>query len=276
MLRYTLREAKTVIAVSQALKDAITALAIPGEKVVVVPNGVDATKFYRTQKELSRSMLNLPAGRIILSVGNLTANKGIDLLIQAFSRVASDPLGQDLSLVIVGDGSMRGQLENLIHSMRLSDKVKLVGVVAHEKLNLWYNAADLFCLVSEKEGWPNVLLEALACGVPVVATPVGGIPEVICSDDFGMLTNREQEKIAESIRAAFATTWRADKLSEYAGKFSWDRIARRLQEIFQAVLETENASNNVEPLRDDATARGLITRETPVDSVSEARRINLP
>ncbi len=236
MLKYTLNEAKTVIAVSQALKETISNLAIPSDKVFVVPNGVDAKKFYRIPKEAARSELDLPNKRIILSVGNLTENKGFDMLIKAFARLSNEPWGHDLFLIIVGDGTMRPQIESLIYSLRLSDKIMLAGAVPHEKLNLWYNAADLFCLMSEREGWPNVLLEALACGVPVVATAVGGIPEIVCSDDIGMLTEREEAKIAESIRAALAKPWCVDQLLEYARKFSWDRVALQLQEIFGRAL----------------------------------------
>ena len=110
---------------------------------------------------------------------------------------------------------MRRQLESLITSLRIDDKVKLVGAVPHERMHLWYNAADIFCLMSEREGLPNVLIESLACGVPAVATPVGGIPEIISSDQLGLLTGREESKIADAIRAALAKTWRAGEVLEH-------------------------------------------------------------
>jgi teichuronic acid biosynthesis glycosyltransferase TuaC len=276
MLRYTLTEAKAVIAVSEALKEAITRLGIPADKVFVVPNGVDIKKFYPLPKESARTTLNLPNKRIILSVGNLTANKGFDLLVKAFSRLSNDPWGHDLFLVIVGDGTIRRQIESLILSLGLGDKIKLVGTVPHETLNLWYNAADLFCLMSQSEGWPNVLLESFACGVPAVATAVGGIPEIIDSDKLGLLTGREESKIADSIRAAFAKIWCTDEILEYTMKYSWDRSAQALHQIFQKALLVQNVCMNGEPLRGDIENHDIDPSQAQDDALSETRRINLP
>ena len=276
MLSYTLKKATRVIAVSQALKGAITNLRVPADKVFVVPNGVDMKKFYPLPKESARSELNLPKKRIILSVGNLTANKGFDLLIRVFSRLVKDPSGDDLFLVIVGEGTMRRQLESLITSLRIDDKVKLVGAVPHERMHLWYNAADIFCLMSEREGLPNVLIEALACGVPAVATTVGGIPEIISSDQLGLLTGREESEIADAIRAGLAKTWHAGAALEHIMTFSWERSARTVQQIFQQALEAGYAPRDGEPARKNAGTRDMIPSEAQVDSLSENRRIDLP
>ena len=253
MLRYTLNQAKAVISVSQALKQAVSRLSIRSDKVFVVPNGVDVGKFYPMPKEIARAASCLPNKRIILSVGNLTANKGFDLLIKAFGRLSTDPRHRDVFLVIVGEGAMRPQLEGLIRSFNIADKVKLAGVIPHENLKFWYNAADLFCLMSEKEGWPNVLLEALACGVPIVATAAGGIPEIVCSDSIGMLTEREESAIAESISAALTRTWHADDLLEYSKKFSWNGRVRSLREIFNATLSSGNAATDMKGYGEDSS-----------------------
>lgn len=171
---------------------------------------------------------------------------------------------------------MRRQLESLITSLRIDNKVKLVGAVPHERMHLWYNAADIFCLMSEREGMPNVLLESLACGVPAVATTAGGIPEIISSDKVGLMTDREESKIADTIRTAFAKTWRADEVLEHTMKFSWNRSARTVQQIFQQALEAGNAPRAGEPARKNAGTRDTIPSETQVDSLSESRRIDLP
>jgi glycosyltransferase involved in cell wall biosynthesis len=276
LLRYTLNEAKTVIAVSRALRDAITRLGIPGDKVSVVPNGVDVQKFYPLKKQSARRALGLPEKRILLSVGNLTANKGLDLLLKAFSRLSNNPAEGDLYLVIIGDGVMRRQIEALILSLGLVGKVRLEGAVAHETLNLWYNAADLFCLLSQKEGWPNVLLESLACGLPVVATTVGGIPEIIRSETIGVLTERDEAKIEDSIRRALAKPWRVDELSTYAKNFSWDRAAVRLQEIFRAALMAGDAHADGAALDQQADNHAASQSDAQVGALSETQRINLP
>ena len=89
-------------------------------------------------------------------------------------------------------GKLQRELEQLIDSLGLGEHVYLAGAIPHQELYFWYSAADLFCLASSREGWPNVVLEALASGTPVVATDIWGIPEIICSDKLGILTKRSE------------------------------------------------------------------------------------
>jgi glycosyltransferase involved in cell wall biosynthesis len=237
LLRFTLNRADRVIAVSQALKNSIVDLSIEGKKINVLPNGVDVHKFFRVPKEKARHQLGLPlTKKIILSVGSLIPLKGFDLLIKAI-KILTEELGeQELYLVIVGGGNFRKNLESLVSSLRLDKYVRLVGVVPHDELRLWYSAADIFCLVSSREGWPCVLLESMACGTPVVATPVGGIPEVIPSERIGLLTQRDERKIAAAIRAALAMNWRPQDLIEYAGEHSWEHTAQAIRDLFETIL----------------------------------------
>ena len=201
-LSYTLRRADQVIAVCQALKDAMMQLGLLGDKIAVIPNGVDIDKFYPVSKEEARKKLGLVGKKIILSVGGLVPRKGFDLLVKALRILLDERQGQELSLVIVGEGPSRKELEQMIAALNLGASVRLVGDVPHQELYCWYNAADLFCLASSREGWPNVLLESLACGTPVVATNVWGIPEIICSDSVGLLTKRDEREIAHTIACA--------------------------------------------------------------------------
>lgn len=236
LLQHVLQKADRVVAVSQALKQAIIQLGIPEEKICNIPNGVDTEKFYSMRKEEARRELGLSSGRIILSVGNLTANKGFDLLIRSLRILADEYHEKDLQLVIVGDGPFRSALARAIASVRLHDRVRLVGAVPHDTLYLWYNAADVFCLASSREGWPNVVLESLACGTPVVATPAGGIPEIICSDKVGLLSERDEKKIAAAIFAALQKKWVTGELVEYAKNHTWSRTASAVQRVFETVL----------------------------------------
>jgi teichuronic acid biosynthesis glycosyltransferase TuaC len=236
LLRYVLRKAARVIAVSKALKEAMVQLGIPEEKICGIPNGVDPEKFYPVPKEQARRELGLPNRRTVLSVGNLTDNKGFDLVIKSF-RVLVDRFHEnDVQLAVVGDGPYRSHLEKMILSLRLEGRVCILGTVSHDKLRLWYSAADVFCLASSREGWPNVLLESLACGTPVVATAVGGIPEIISSDNVGLLSEREESKIAEAIRAALTKSWRSDEIVAYARRFTWEQTALAVLDVFDSVL----------------------------------------
>jgi teichuronic acid biosynthesis glycosyltransferase TuaC len=237
LLRYTLGRAQSVIAVCQALKDAMIELGIAAGKIIVIPNGVDHEKFFAVPQAAARTNLGLPADtRIILSVGGLVPRKGFDVLIKALSRLAGKNPTGDFYLAIVGDGPLRAELEQLAASLGLGENVRLVGSVPHEQLNSWYSAADLFCLVSDREGWPNVLLESLACGTPVVATNIWGVPEIIRSDSVGLLTERTEQAVAATLARAFETRWVADDVTAYAKQHSWARAVQSVHGVFKSAL----------------------------------------
>jgi glycosyltransferase involved in cell wall biosynthesis len=239
LLQYVLGKADGIIAVSQALKEAIVRLGIPEEKISCIPNGVDTEKFYPVPKERARKELGLPNRRTVLSVGNLTDNKGFDLVIKSF-RILDDRFHEkDVQLAIVGDGPYRGQLEQTIASFKLGGRVHMVGTVAHEKLRFWYSGADVFCLASSREGWPNVILESLACGTPVVATFAGGIPEIIRSDNLGLLTERDEAKIGAAIYCALRKTWQSDDLVAYARHHTWEQTSVAVLGVFESILNSK-------------------------------------
>jgi glycosyltransferase involved in cell wall biosynthesis len=236
LLQYTLSKANRVISVSQALKEAIIRLKVPEKKILVIPNGVDLTKFYPVSKGESRSKLGLPDKRVILSVGALIPGKGFHLLIKALKILTEEFNEKNLYLVIVGEGKFRKKLEEQVVLLNLNNQVRLVGAIPHCQLNLWYSAADLFCLVSDREGWPNVLLESLACGTPVIASNVWGIPEIIVSDQMGILTNRDEQEIAQGISLALKKSWQSETIVRYAREKTWDKVALSLSEVFASVL----------------------------------------
>ncbi len=236
LLRYTIEKADKVISVCQALKDAMVKLGIDQSKIGVIPNGVDSRKFFPFPKEEARKKLGLPNKRIILSVGGLIPRKGFDILIKALDVLVRERGESNLYLVIVGEGPSRGELRQLAASRALAERVHFAGAVPHEDLYLWYNAADLFCLASSREGWPNVVLESLACGTPVVATAVWGIPDIIGSEDFGLLTERNERDMAQTIRRALARSWDTDSILRYARSHTWERVANSLLYVFESAV----------------------------------------
>lgn len=184
--------------------------------------------------------MGLPLDKtLILSVGRLIPVKGFDLLIQALKILTNEFHEKNLYLVIVGEGTLRNELEKLTSSLNLKNKVSLVGAVSHKELYLWYNASDLFCLPSSREGWPNVLLESLICGKPVVATEVCGIPEIIQSDRIGILTECSVGKIAEGILNALKRSWDSYEIIQYAREKSWHKTALRVYQEFTKVINKQ-------------------------------------
>lgn len=236
---YTLKNADKIIAVCEALKNKMIRLGISQDKIEVIPNGVDIEKFKPISKIEARKELNLPIDKkMILSVGHLVEKKGFHYLIDAIYEIKNNgnrnapPL-----LVIVGKGDYRLKLENKIKELNLDGGVKLVGAQSHNELYKWYSAADLFVLASSSEGWPNVIFESLACGIPVVATNVDGVPEVLCSDEYGILVDKQDGKcLADTIITALHKTWDYKKLIGYAQENTWDKCAEKIFKQFEEVV----------------------------------------
>lgn len=237
MVGFTLTRADHVIAVSEALRQSILALGVASEKVSVIANGVDLEKFPRIDRQTARAALGLePGSKILLSIGGLNPVKGFDLLICAFGRLARQQANAHLRLVIVGDGPERSNLERLITEIGLQSQVRLVGTVAHGELYQWYCAADLFCLASVSEGRPNVILEAMACGVPVVATAVGGIPELLSDSSLGLLCSRDVDAMASQIKLALEKTWDPELIVTAARQHSWANTASDVTHVYDRML----------------------------------------
>jgi len=134
---------------------------------------------------------------------------------------------------------MEQELKNLVLSQGLEDSVFFVGSVPNDQLPTWYNAADLFFLGSSREGWPNVVCEALACGTPVVATPVHGIPEILTSEDLGMMVERTPDAFAEGIVNAFAKKWDRQHIAWIGQQRTWRNVAAEVHELFTRLKSDE-------------------------------------
>jgi glycosyltransferase involved in cell wall biosynthesis len=244
LLRFTLLRANHAIAVCQALKQAMIQIGVPMNKISVIPNGTNMEKFFPMPKAECRRQLDLPGGRMLLSVGELIPRKGFHLLIKALKILRDEFLEKDLYLVVVGEGRFRKELEALTASLELKAHVRLVGAIPHRQLHLWYNAADFFCLASDREGWPNVVLEAMACGTPVVATNVWGIPEIVVSEQLGLLTKRDAREIAKTILTALHGIWQPEIILQYTRDKTWDKVALAVADVFQSVLAAEKCYEN--------------------------------
>jgi len=179
----------------------------------------------------------LPGDRaIVLSVGSLNPVKGFDLLIRAFKILLETSATRKPYLVVIGDGPLRKDLARMIAELSLQSHARLVAAVPHSELYRWYSAADVFCLASDREGYPNVLLEALACGTPVVATAVGGVPEIVTSDALGFLVERQEQCMADKLHQALTKTWDSKQIMSSAKNYSWQVAAEKVTGVFESVL----------------------------------------
>lgn len=244
---YALKNADRYFGVAQALVDGAVRLGAPAQTGFRSANGVDASRFFPLPKPEARQALGLPAtGKILLSVSHLVVRKGVDILIKALADLHRKGY-RDTTLVIVGKGGEEGnvepQLRALAASLGVTDSVRFAGAVLNHELYRYYSAADLFCLASEKEGWPNVVLEALACATPVLATRTWGVPEILCRPELGLMADeRNPETFSRLMEQAFATSWIGQDLVAYAAKHTWDAVAEGLERHFREILASRQAA----------------------------------
>lgn len=212
------RAAKTssaIISVSEELKAQMVGLGIDGAKVRVIYNGVDHALFSGTYPR----KIDKP---YMLFVGNLKQDKGVMELLQAFTAVADR--FTEHQLVIAGDGAMRDLMLQSIQKQGIADRVVLLGNVMHKELPALMQYASLVVLPSYHEGVPNVLLESMAAGTPVVATAVGGIPEIVEQDVTGILVpSPEPVALAAALEQALQRQWHRSAIQQHAMRFSWHK-----------------------------------------------------
>jgi len=231
MILEAAQEAAGIITVSQALKDALVDLGVAPDKVRVLRNGVDLALFHPAARDEARARMGLK-GRVLLSVGHLIERKGHNLVIAALAELP------DWSLLIAGEGPERGALERLAADRNVADRVRFLGSVPHAQLHRVYSAADVIVLASSREGWPNVLLEAMACGTPVVASNIWGNPEVVSRPEAGVLMQeRSAAGVAEAVRHLYAALPDRQATRRYAEGFSWDATSAGQLELFRDILD---------------------------------------
>ena len=237
MIRRAARQAAAVVAVSQALKDKLSALGVERERIQVLRNGVDLELFHPQDREALRTELAL-AGPTLLSVGNLHAFKGHGVVIEALSLLPR------CRLVVVGEGPDRAAFEALARQRGVSSRVRFVGSLSQQDLRRYYCAADALVLASSREGWPNVLLEAMACGTPVVATRVGGVPEIVTSAEAGLIADeRSAAALARGITALLSGPRERSATRRYAEQFGWDATTRGQLQLFRQIVSATGADN---------------------------------
>ena len=229
------RCARKVIVVSQALKNFIVSRGVDSAQIEVLYNGVDAQLFYPDMNKKKNYQSGV--AKKLLFVGNLKHDKGVMELLEAFAAL-TDSAHQ---LTIVGDGVMRSEMQRFVHSQGLSERVHFAGSLPHASLPGLMRDADLLVLPSYREGVPNVILEAMASGLPVVATEVGGIPEIVESGVNGFLVPAMNAKgLKDVIEMSLIHDWDVAAIIAKAEMFTWDSNVEALRD---AILQCAGIIN---------------------------------
>jgi len=219
-----------LITVCQALKDSLVELGTAPERVTVLRNGVDLELFRPMDRDKARAALGLNR-RTLGSVGWLIERKGHHHAIRALARLP------DTDLLIVGEGPEQVALERLAAKAGVADRVRFLGRIDQKRLPEIYSAMDALILASSREGWANVLLEAMACGTPVVASAVWGTPEVVAAPEAGVLMKTlDAEGVVEGVTRLFAAYPDRAATRRYAEGFSWDATTQGQLALFRQIL----------------------------------------
>ncbi len=240
-LSRALQSAAHVFAVSDSLRQLAIELGAVANTTEVVGNGVDITRFHRIDRAQARVRYDLPEhAQVLISVGGLVERKGMHRVIDALPvLLAHHP---DLHYLIVGGGSpegdMRNQLERQVARLDLTARVHFLGALAPDELKWPLSAADVFVLSTRNEGWANVFLEAMACGLPVISTDVGGNAEVVCRPALGQIVPFDDAAaLQQALADALNTDWDRAAIIEYAHANQWDARVAQLVRVFDALAK---------------------------------------
>lgn len=232
LMQWASQQASASIGVSQALTNRMAQLGMPKDRLKTLPNGVDLSLFRLQAQANTRKALAWPNAPTLLSVGNLVENKGHHLAIEALKHLP------DFRLVIAGEGPQRAALERLASDSLVATRVQFLGHVAPDQLASCYSAADLLVLPSSREGWPNVLLESMACGTPVVATKVGGIPEIVNTSSAGQLmVDRSVLSLVQAVQALWRDLPTHEAVRACALGQSWQTTTQDQLSLFHGMLQ---------------------------------------
>lgn len=233
MMQWAASTAQASIGVSNALVNVLRGWGIADERLHVMRNGVDLQRFRPLPQSEARGRLGLTGAPLLLSVGNLVALKGHDIAIDALARLL--PKFPQARLVIVGQGPEQGRLLDHAQRLGVADRVTLAGAQPNAELLHWYSAADVFVLASSREGWANVLLEAMACGTPVVATDICGTPEVVRPASGGRLVARDAAALSAAVESLMADKPDRAAVRRYAEGFSWQATTAAQLALFRTL-----------------------------------------
>lgn len=232
-----IKNANHLIAVSKPIAQILYDLGAAEGRVSVIPSGFNSGLFAPRARDEARARLGLPAGKAtLLTVANFVPQKGLSYLLESLHELTR--LRKDLILVLVGGGELEGSLRRKAAELDLSGQVTFAGRRPHEEIATWINACDLLVLPSVAEGSPTIIPEAMACGKPVIATEVGGVPDLIRDGEEGYLVPpREVIGLTEAIARALDQEWNVQKIRSHALSYSWDALSSQILRIYSQVSQ---------------------------------------
>jgi glycosyltransferase involved in cell wall biosynthesis len=234
-----LRGARRVIAVSSSLRDRVIGLGIPPHLIHVQHNGVDGQQFRPRDKMLARDRLHInPDGHLVSFIGRLSPEKGPDVFIEAATHLRRRRGAGGVRIALIGCGSMEARLRARVRALSLEDQLTFYGERPHDEIPDWIAASDVICVPSRREGCPNIVLESLASGTPIVASRVGGVPELLTPCAGLLVPADDPLALSSGIDEALSRQWDRRKLRNSVRELSWQPFGRGLARIVYEVTRT--------------------------------------
>ena len=244
-LARTLQAAARVFSVSDSLRQLALELGVAADKTEVVGNGVDIARFQPVPRAAARARFGLPdTAKVLISVGGLVERKGMHRVIDCLPELIKRH--SDLHYLIVGgaspEGDNRAELTAQVARLGLADRVHFLGALPSDELKWPLSASDVFVLSTRNEGWANVFLEAMACGLPVVSTDVGGNAEVVCREELGSIVPfGDATALQAALNAALSKDWDRKAIIEYAQANQWDKRVAQLLRAYDRLIDSTAA-----------------------------------
>jgi teichuronic acid biosynthesis glycosyltransferase TuaC len=239
-LSRTLKSAARVFAVSDSLRRLAIELGASVEKTEVVGNGIDTERFQPVARAAARARFGLPdSAKVLISVGALVERKGMHRVIDVLPALLEHR--PDLHYLIVGgaspEGDNRTELTAQVARLGLADRVHFLGALPPDELKWPLSASDVFVLATRNEGWANVFLEAMACGLPVITTDVGGNAEVVCREELGSIVPfGDSAALQQALDAALDKNWERSAILDYARDNQWDKRVAQLLRAYDGIM----------------------------------------
>ena len=236
---WALRQADRLVAVSERLRQFALSQGADPARTCTIPNGIDGARFYPRPRDEMRRKWHFPDGTpVILSVGYLIERKGHHRVAVALRDLRDRGLAAQL--VIVGGrgraGNYEPQIKNTVGALGLENDVRFLGELQPDEVAELMSAADVFALATRREGWPNVIHEAMACGSPVVATDIGAIPEMVPAGQFGYVVPfGDRSALSDALARALTRAWERDAISAWACRRTWENVAGEVLQLMEEI-----------------------------------------
>ena len=238
--RTVLRQADFLVAISEDLRKRMVAMGAAPEKAAAIVSGCDTTIFHPMDRLPARLKLGIDADvEAVVYIGRMDIRKGLRELVDA--AVWLHPRRPKMHVYLIGAGPDRPVVEAAIQASGAAGYIHALQGCSFDDVAVWMTASDLVTLPSYMEGCPNVVLESLACGRPVVATNVGGIPEIMSEACGRLVPPRDAKELAQALASVLDKTWDASTICAHGGR-SWSAVARELLALFEKVVSTRQAA----------------------------------